>query len=250
MSNEIPESNFCEIATIESFESITQGIFCARLTLPECSQFDFCAGQYVLLVLKDEDKRPFSIASCQQALPHLELHIREIPGNEFTEAVIDKLQNSKTIGIEGPFGKTVLRSPIEREITIIVGGTGFAPAKAIIENLMAENSEAKVNLFWGARNSSEIYALELAQEWHLQDIPVNFTPVIFEPDLNWQGDTGFVHKVAMESLGENIKSHDIYIAGSVEMVLAVYRDLLAAGISKSQIHADILDLLREQGELE
>jgi len=244
------EKPFSETVTIESFKALASGIYCARFILPETSNFTFNAGQYLLLVLQDEDKRPFSIASAQQDLPYLELHIREISGNEFTEAVIEKLKNSKTIGIEGPFGKTVLTHPIEREITIIVGGTGFAPAKAMIENLISEKSDAQVNLFWGARCCDEIYALEMAKQWHQDDIPVNFTPVIFEPDTSWQGDTGFVHKVAMNNLGTAIQQHDIYIAGSVEMVLAVYRDLLAEGISKDQIHSDILNLLREQGELE
>jgi NAD(P)H-flavin reductase len=241
---------FSEIATIKSFELTEGGIYCARLRLAETSDFNFNAGQYLLLVLEDEDKRPFSIASSPQQLPDIELHIREMPGNEFTEAVIKKLQNSATIGIEGPLGNSIPPASISKEITMIVGGTGFAPAKSIIENLISTQSETKVNLFWGARNSAEIYALELAQQWHQDDYPVQFTPVIFEQDSSWEGDTGFVHKVAMEQLAGAIHQHHIYIAGSAEMVLAVYRDLLAAGISKTQIHADILDILREQGELD
>ncbi len=247
---DMSESTFSEIATIESFNAFNSEIYGVCLRIPDDHSFTFTAGQYLLLVLDEKDKRPFSIASAPEALPSIELHIRDIPGNEFMQQAIQKLKHSKSIAIEGPFGCCVISEPLERDITFIVGGTGFAPAKSIIENLLVENKEVKINLFRGARTTNELYEFELAEDWSKKVSGIEFTPVISEADPDWQGATGFVHNVAIEKLGDELQDHDIYIAGSVEMVMAVYQDLLAAGIEKSQIHADMLDLLREQGELD
>ncbi len=241
---------FTEIAKIESFSIFNAEVFKVCLRLPENSRFSFTAGQYLHLLLDEQDKRPFSIASAPQALPIIELHIRQMPGNAFIEKVLNQLEQADSIGIEGPFGGSKISKPGKNPICFIVGGTGFAPVKAILENLMAETSDQKLHLFWGARTAEELYLNQLPQSWQQDNSAFNYIPVIFEPDSSWQGTTGLVHKAAMEQLADSLLDHEIYIAGSVQMVLAVYQDLLAAGVAKTQIHADMLDILREQGELD
>ncbi len=43
------------------------------------------------------------------------------------------------------------------------GGTGFAPLKSMIEDLLAQQDKRPLHLFWGARNHADLYMHEQAQ---------------------------------------------------------------------------------------
>ncbi len=238
-----------EISNIEDFCKLNDDVFNVQLRLADDSCFNFQAGQYLLLVLNDDDKRPFSIASAPSLLPNIELQIRDLPSNDFTQEVLELLAKETSIKLEGPFGQCILPEVVSRSITFIVGGTGFAPAKSMLEQLLPQNPDIEIHLYRGARADLELYLSELPQQWQQQFNNFHYHPVISEPSPQWSGLTGLVHKVAMQHLPA-LSQQEFYVAGSAEMVLATYRDLLDAGVDKHNIHADMLDILREQGELD
>src|SRR5271166_5671075 len=58
------------------------GVF---LRLPAAERFDFLPGQYIDILLPGGRRRSFSIASPPHDARLLELHVRRVPGGEFTE---------------------------------------------------------------------------------------------------------------------------------------------------------------------
>ncbi len=238
--------------TVVDFRALTADVFAAKLQLSTESNFHFSAGQYLNLAIDKEDKRPFSIASTPDKLPYIDLHIQRQPENPFTEEVLRRLKLAEPLAIEGPFGQCAYPHKItphsNKPWVFIVGGTGFAPAKAILETSFDKQPLLHAHLFWGVGSENELYAKELPQSWNEKQ-HFSFHPVIFNPNAKWQGLIGLVHKAAMNALANPLKSYEYYLAGSAEMVLAVYEDLQISGVAMEQIHGDMLDLMRADGTL-
>lgn len=58
---------------VTSVEAITDTVYRVRL-VPE-QPFSFKAGQYLMVVMDERDKRPFSLASTPTQQDYIELHI-------------------------------------------------------------------------------------------------------------------------------------------------------------------------------
>ncbi len=220
-----------------------------QLRVADTETFHFDAGQYLLLVLSDKDKRPFSIASSPTTLPYIDLQIRSIKDNFFTQQILQKLQNSKFIDIEGPFGQCLLDNSDSNPVVFIVGGTGFAPAKSMLEHFLENNPHRQFSLFWGAKTKEDLYQTELPLLWQNKFSHFEYHPVVSEPNDEWQGAKGLVHNYAIQHLSTLSKT-EFYLAGSSKMVLAVFKDLLNEGVKENHIHSDMLDILREQDHLD
>ena len=74
----------CRVATLSN---PAPDVAVVRLQLPASEQFQFLAGQYVDILLKDGKRRSYSMANPPHDAQQLELHIRHTPGGAFTDAV-------------------------------------------------------------------------------------------------------------------------------------------------------------------
>ena len=233
----------CKITTIRKFG---EDVYVTRLESTE-SLPDFRPGQYLNMCLSDGIWRPFSIASHPRHHKAIELHIRKLPGHTEAEHIIGQLKNDDTARIQLPFGRCLLRSGI-RPVIFIAGGTGFAPFKPMIEDALGQESRRDLYLFWGAKTVTDLYLHELPLSWAEKHENFHYVPVLSEPDEQWFGNTGLVHKSVLHGFSD-LKPFEIYIGGSEPMVMAVYQDLLARGLADKQIHSDILDIKLDMGEL-
>jgi NAD(P)H-flavin reductase len=66
---------------------------------------------------------------------------------------------------EGPQGTFYLREDSDKPIILLASGTGFAPIKALVEQLIHTKSERPVALYWGGRRPADLYMDKLCQEW-------------------------------------------------------------------------------------
>ena len=79
-------------------------------------------------------------------------------------------------------------------------GTGFAPVKSIIEDLIARGNTRQVRLYWGGRRRQDIYLAKLTDKWTARVPWLKFTPVLSEPDAGWDGATGLVHEAVLRDI--------------------------------------------------
>ncbi len=240
-------------ALVIDFHALSKDVYRAQIKLEHGCNFNFKAGQYLNLVLKDDDKRPFSIASSPDELPFIELHIRQQPGNAFTEEVIARLKQLDHITIEGPHGNCsypdLFNCVDDKEWVFIVGGTGFAPACSILDTSFRQIKPLRSHLFWGVGAEQDFYMKTVVENWQCQYEQFSFHPVVFNPEATWEGLIGLVHKAAITELEKPLTCYRYFLAGSVEMVIAVYEDLQASGIQQTQIHGDMIDILRTKGQV-
>jgi len=144
-------------------------------------------------------RRSFSLAGAPRQDGLLELHIRRVPGNPFTDYVFEELQTGASLRILGPFGDFALRPPSGRQRVFLAGGTGFAPIKSFIEHLLQACGALENDwLYWGARHQEELYLHALACRWQ-QGHGLHYVPVLSHLPAGkyWAGRTGWVHEAVL-----------------------------------------------------
>lgn len=206
----------CKVKSIQPLASNTYQI----LLHPE-TPVDFKAGQYLMVVMGEKDKRPFSIASspCRHE-GELELHIGAAEQNAYALEVVESmkaaLESDGEITIDAPHGDAWVKEDSERPLLLIAGGTGFSYVRSILDHCIARNSENEIYLYWGGRDECQLYAKEELRQIAEDNANVHFVPVVEDAPEQWQGKTGNVLQ-AVEQDFDSLAEYDIYIAGRFEM---------------------------------
>ena len=200
-----------------------------KLQLPAAERFQFLAGQYLEFLLKDGQRRAYSIANAPEQEGPLELHIRHLTGGLFTDfvfgAVTPALKEKDILRFEGPLGSFFLREDSKKPIIFVAAGTGFAPIKSIIEQMQVKKIQRPIHLYWGGRRPSDLYLNDLCQAWEKEISDFKYIPVISDAlaEDSWQGRTGFVHQAVMAD-HPDMQDFQVYACGAPVMVNAARND--------------------------
>ena len=153
--------------------------------------------------MRDGARRSYSMANAPHTLesgaPKLELHIRHMPGGKFTDHVFGAMKEKEIQRIEGPFGSFYLREDSDKPIILLASGTGFAPIKAILENMQHKGIQRPVAFYWGGRRPADLYMDDWVKAQLALMPNLRYIPVISDalPEDGWTGRTGFVHQAVM-----------------------------------------------------
>lgn len=209
-----------------------------RLRLPRAQRMQFLAGQYVDILLPGGKRRAFSIASPPQEEDELELHIRHVEGGDFTGFVFDELKEKDILRLEGPLGTFFVRHDESfRPIIMMGGGTGFAPLKSMIEDLLALNDQRSIHLFWGARNQGELYQESLPKQWVNLHNHIKYTSALSDSAPAESAFSGFVHEAVLETYPD-LSSFDVYMSGPPAMIDAAKSSFLNSGLPETRLFYD------------
>ncbi|MBK1629293.1 CDP-6-deoxy-delta-3,4-glucoseen reductase [Thiohalocapsa halophila] len=211
-----------------------------RLKLPETQRLQFLAGQYLEFILADGRKRAFSIANAPHDDALMELHVRRVPGGEFTDFIFDELKERTVLRIQGPLGSFVLREQSDRPMLFIGGGTGFAPIKGLLEHALHMGITRPMTLYWGARAERDLYLPELPRRWAQEHPSFRYVPVLSQPDPDWTGRRGYVHEAVLED-HPDIADYDVYMSGPPVMVEAGRAAFEARGLSPDHVFSDAFE---------
>jgi CDP-4-dehydro-6-deoxyglucose reductase len=223
--------------------------------LPRGEPFDYLPGQYVDFLLPDGRRRSFSIANAPSAAGTLEFHLRVTPHGTFAHYAQDEMAPRAILRLEGPLGAFYLREgeaesfanvrgtlapPNTRPMIMMAGGTGFAPLKAMLEHQLRAGLSRPLHLFWGARSRRDLYLHALAEDWARQHPRLRYTPVLSEPDGDWDGERGLVHEAVLRA-HPNLSGHEIYMAGPPVMVHKGKQVFVEAGRDADHLYYDSFD---------
>ena len=142
---------------VTSVEAITDTVYRVRL-VPEAA-FSFRAGQYLMVVMDERDKRPFSMASTPSEHEFIELHIGASELNLYAMAVMDRILKEREIEVDIPHGEAWLRDDEDRPLILIAGGTGFSYVRSILLTALARNPDRDIAIYWGGREAKHLYDL-------------------------------------------------------------------------------------------
>jgi CDP-4-dehydro-6-deoxyglucose reductase len=221
---------------------LTDNVMRLRLRLPAEQRLQFLAGQYVEVLLAGGKRRAFSIASCPSLENEIELHIRHVEGGDFTGYVFDELQERDILRFEGPQGNFFVRNDRpERPMILMGGGTGFAPLKSMIENLLEQGDRREIHLYWGARAAAELYLDELPQAWAREHAHILYRRALSEAPADQTGGpeafAGFVHDAVIAD-HPDLSGFDVYMSGPPAMIEAAKKSFARHGLPADRLFYD------------
>lgn len=224
---------------VEALERAAPDVMIIKLKLPANERLQFLAGQYLDFLLKDGRRRSFSMATAPHVEGFLELHVRHVPGGQFTDHVFGQMKVRDILRIEAPLGSFFLREDSTLPIILLAGGTGFAPIKSIVEHAIHKKIARPMRLYWGARTPDGLYLRELAERWAREIADFEFVPVISEtPPAEWRGRCGLVHEAVMADHAD-LSGFEVYACGAPPMIEAARRDFVSrCGLAEEAFFAD------------
>ncbi|MBA2961956.1 MULTISPECIES: FAD-binding oxidoreductase [Ramlibacter] len=192
-----------------------------QLRLPAGKRARFKAGQYLQVQLPDGTRRSYSMANPPHESDTLQLHVRHVPGGRFSQQVV-LLQPGDTLDVELPYGTFELREASAAPMLCVVGGTGFAPVKSLLDDLARRRIDREVTLVWGGRDAGGLYLLPAVERWRKVLPRFRFLPAL-EDAAAAQSLQGFHGRVdeAVRRECPPLAGHEVYCCGSPAMVAAV-----------------------------
>lgn len=242
---EIEASNEIEIKTLParvvSLRKLADDVMEMTLKLPETERMQFLAGQYIEFLLKDNKRRAFSLANSPSNDEYLELHLRFVEGGYFTEHVFNEMKEKALVRIHGPLGTFFVHDD-NKPLIFIAGGTGFAPIKSMVEQLIEEGDPRDIWIYWGVRTEQDLYSDYLPEKWAMQFNNIRYIPVFSDPgaDSDKQARSGFVHHAVAEDFAD-MSEYAVYVAGPPPMIEAAQQAFTQQGLPQEQLFYDSFD---------
>ena len=229
---------------VESLEKLNQDVIKMMLKLPGDESLKFKAGQYIEFIMPDNSRRAFSLANP----PHedfLELHLRLIEGGKFTQFVFNEMKEKSIHRIDAPIGQFYLRES-EKPIIFVAGGTGFAPVKSVIEDMIFNNINRPIFLYRGVGKFEDLYMHDLSLEWSNTIDEFTYIPVSQNQSSNSdQLRIGLVHEAVLEDF-KCLNNVQVYCCGAPGLVQIAFESFVVKGLPEDEFFADAFTFAPEK----
>jgi CDP-4-dehydro-6-deoxyglucose reductase len=234
---------------IERMERLADDVMAVFLRLPAVEEFHFRAGQYLDFMLAGGRRRSFSIASAPADGRLLEVHARRASTTGFTAQLFDTMRPGTLLRIEGPLGQFWFRNDSPRAALMVGGGTGYAPLRSMLRQLVASGDRRPVTLYWGGRGPADLYEHPWLEALVAERPGFHYRPVLSgsgDDDgagIAWRGRRGLVHDAVLGDVGTvgGLAAFDVYASGPPAMVEAIRSSFVAAGLPRGQLYFDSFD---------
>jgi len=203
---------------------------------PERPRFDYVPGQFVMAYVPRDGKdvrKPYSIASPPHWPGKIELCIKKVEGGYVSTYFFD-LKTGYVMPMEGPLGVFKLKEPLPPHLLFVATGTGIAPLRAMIHQLLDHGHKDKITLILGVRYENEVLFDEEFQDLAKKYSNFEYIPTVSRPQ-NWKGATGYVQDQLLKHY-PSPEGRQIYACGLVPMINSLLETLTKNGYPREAIH--------------
>jgi CDP-4-dehydro-6-deoxyglucose reductase len=237
-------------AQVEQITPLTDTIM--QLMLKPETYVDYQAGQYLQIFLGEEALN-YSIANAPLGSHQYELHIRHSSENPYTQRLFAHIKEHGNVTMSLPFGEcSINRLDKDRPILFIARGTGFAPVKAMIEQLLANTDNRTFELFWGARMQNDLYMDEKVTHWqkHVRrftyfsscfdehSFKTNYPLAPSGERLKVKGNSELLISLVLARHPSDLADWQIILSGPFDMVYSTRDVLVQKGVSQNHLFSD------------
>jgi len=224
------------MARVMEHRRVSQDLAIVRVQTSE--PVPYAAGQYVTVETPPRPRmwRPLSPANAPGPDCVMEFHVRTVPGGWVSRAIVSHAHVGDVWRIGPPMGQMTLNPHSDADLLMVVGGTGLAPARAVVEQLTHDDTDRKVCLFVGGRSWDALYDIAALRGMAQENPWLTVVPVVEDDGRPYGAETG--------TLGEVVARYGAWadrqtmIAGSPGMVRSTVSAMLEAGTPFSRIHYD------------
>ncbi|MFF4581905.1 globin domain-containing protein [Streptomyces sp. NPDC001389] len=128
------------------------------LTLAPHAPFPYRPGQHVSVSSERVPTvwRTYSLGNAPRPDHTVDLHVSRIEGGRLSTALVREIGIGEPLRLSAPAGRLTLRRA-DRPVTLIAAGTGWAPVRAMLEELAQHPPDQDVRLFLAARDAAHLY---------------------------------------------------------------------------------------------
>ncbi|MBL7481655.1 NAD(P)H-flavin reductase [Legionella bononiensis] len=217
-------------AQVETISPLTDSIM--QLVLNPAEYVSYQAGQYLQILFSDEELS-YSIANAPLGSHKYELHIRHSLENPYNQRLFSHIKEHGEVTIRLPYGNCSINDlDSDRPILFIAGGTGFAPVKAMIEQLLATTDARFFELIWGARSRSDLYMDEKVTHWQNHASRFKYFSLLSDES----NET--LASCALTRHANDLNDWQIVLSGPFDMVYSTRDVLVSYGVSPAHLFSD------------
>lgn len=216
------------------------------------TMIDYHPGQYlsVLTPYSPGVWRRLSPAMPSNPAGQIEFHIRDVPGGALSGSLVRSVGVGDRWVLARPLGMLeVDRTEPFRDVLMIAGGTGIAPLRCLLMDMLRFGDNPRVHLYYGARYPGELYDLPTLVDLAATAPWLTVQPVSEETDDPWWAGPGHelprtLHRRQTGTLVDVVTQwgswadRQVIIAGSPDMLRATVRGMVAAGTPRENISFD------------
>lgn len=237
-------------ATVVEVQRPTRDVVVVRLLSDV--MVDFHPGQYLSVLT------PYSPGVWRRLSPsipanpagQLEFHVRDVPGGALSGSLVRGVGVGDRWVVARPLGLLeVDRTEPFRDVLMVAGGTGIAPLRCLILDMMRHGFNPRVHLFYGARHPGDLYDLPALVDLAATAPWLTIQPVSEEDaDPWWAGPRQelprTLHRRQTGTLVDVVTGwgswadRQVLLSGSPEMLRATVRGMVAAGTPREHISYD------------
>lgn len=224
-------------ATVVHLQHLSADVLQLRLK-PE-TEFEYQAGQYVMLWNSQALGRCYSLASVPGLDDALELHVARVAGGRMSGWLFDVLKPGDQVQLQAATGDCFyVEGHPEQNLLLAGTGTGLAPLWGIVRAALHRGHRGEIHLVHGAIHAQGLYLhdalLELSEEFD------NFFyhASVLEGDVPpRQASVGHIDALVAEVVPRP-KDWKVYLCGAQELVNSLRKKVFLAGASMANIYSD------------
>lgn len=197
--------------------------------------FFYSAGHYAtVLHTANEEISPLSIACAPYNHAMLEFHLYHPAHNQKAYDILRMCRDDNGLQLRGPFGTcTIDRLNLQKPIIFLAFGTGFAPIKAIIEEIVRSKQQPNLHLYW-VSDPIDFYMADLVMQWSTYFTTFNFTPLF--PRLN---SSLTIPDIILKTYTD-LSCHQVYACGPSSAITTAYEAFTLNGLKSEDFYSDVL----------
>lgn len=210
-----------------------------RVAFPDSANFNFIAGQFVMLYFNDDPKtrRAYSISSSPLDKGFVDITLNKV--GKFTTRMFS-LKGGEEICAEGPYGKFLYNESEAKHAVLISGGTGVTPYRCIARYVVQKNIANKVTILYSVRVPQEIIFQKEFEAMSSKHANIKFyatvtRPHLMAPGVAWSGPTGRLNLDVIRAQVSDFFEAVYYLCGSNQLIDDLSRALRGSGVKEGNI---------------
>lgn len=223
-------------ARLVQVDPLSESVRNFHFDFPGQTRFDYRAGQFVMVEVSREDKKvrkPYSIASPPHWPDKIQLCIKRIEGG-YVSNYFFNLSEGARLAMQAPWGHFFVEEADTSHFIFVATGTGVAPFRAQIHDLLHRGITCRITLIFGVRYENEILFDAEWRELQSRYAHFEYIPTVSRP-RQWSGAVGYVQD-HLQKLYPYLPGRQVYICGLVPMVDSLKKALEGLAYPKDSIH--------------
>ncbi len=123
----------------------------------------------------------------------------------------------------------VLQDDATRDVVFVATGTGIAPIRSMLLDLLGRADSRAATLFWGVRSERDLYYQEELAALARDHARFAYAMTLSRPAAAWRGERGRVTRL-VETRIASIQRLAVYVCGNARMIADVTAILRAKGL--------------------